>query len=66
MDVNDNWKTRPDRSSQQAEIEATGLQPTNDLESALVRMLPPANYTVIVRAINSTTGIGLVETCNLP
>jgi hypothetical protein len=65
MDVNDNWKTRPDGSSQQAEIEATGLQPTNDLESALVRMLPPANYTVIVRGTNSTTGVGLVESYNL-
>jgi len=65
MDFNDNWKTRPDGSSQQAEIEATGIQPTNDLESALVRMLPPANYTVIVRGTNSTTGVGLVESYNL-
>ena len=33
--TNDNWKTRPDGSSQQAEIEATTIPPTNDLESAL-------------------------------
>ncbi len=63
---NDDWKTRPDGSSQQAEIEATGIQPANDLESALVRTLSPGSYTAIVRGANSTTGIGLVETYNLP
>jgi hypothetical protein len=63
---NDNWKTRPDGSSQQAEIEATALQPGNDLESALVRTLPPGNYTAIVRGTNNNTGVGLVETYNLP
>jgi hypothetical protein len=63
---NDNWKTRPDGSSQQAEIEATTIQPTNDLESALVRTLPPGNYTAIVRGTNSTIGVGLVEAYNLP
>jgi Galactose oxidase, central domain/Kelch motif len=63
--TNDNWKTRPDGSSQQAEIEATTIPPTNDLESALVRTLPPDNYTAIVRGKNSTTGVGLVEIYNL-
>ena len=63
---NDNWKTRPDGSSQQAEIEATTLPPTNDLESAFVQTLPPGNYTAIVRGKNSTTGVGLVEVYNLP
>jgi hypothetical protein len=63
--TNDNWKTRPDGSSQQAEIEATALQPANDLESALVRSLPPGNYTAIVRGINNSTGVGLVEIYNL-
>jgi hypothetical protein len=63
--TNDNWKTRPDGSSQQAEIEATGIPPTNDLESALVRTLPPGNYTAIVRGTNNTTGVGLVEAYNL-
>ncbi|MEY2528510.1 MAG: hypothetical protein QOJ05_600 [Verrucomicrobiota bacterium] len=62
---NDDWKTRPDGSSQQAEIEATGIQPTNDLESALVRTLPSGGYTAIVRGMNSTTGVGLVETYKL-
>jgi hypothetical protein len=64
--TNDNWKTRPDGSSQQAEIEATTLPPSNDFESALVRSLPPGNYTAIVRGVNNSTGIGLVEVYNLP
>jgi hypothetical protein len=62
---NDNWKTRPDGSSQQAEIEATNIPPHNDLESALVRTLPPGNYTAIVRGLNDTTGVGLVEVYHL-
>lgn len=53
---NDNW-----RSTQEAELIATNLQPSNDLESAIVRILPPSAYTAIVRGKNGTTGIGLVE-----
>jgi hypothetical protein len=62
---NDNWKVRSDGTSQQAEIEATTIPPTNDLESALVRTLSPGNYTAIVRGQNNSTGIGLVEVYNL-
>jgi hypothetical protein len=51
--------------SQQAEIEATGIPPTNDLESALLQTLPSGNYTAIVRGMNGTTGVGLVEAYNL-
>lgn len=53
---NDNW-----RSTQEAEIIATGIPPTNDLESAIVQSLTPGNYTAIVRGVNNTTGVGLVE-----
>ena len=53
---NDNW-----RSDQAAEIIATGLPPPNDAESAIVRTLPPAPYTAIVRGTNETSGIALVE-----
>jgi N-acetylneuraminic acid mutarotase len=63
---NDDWKTRPDGSSQQAEIEATTVAPSNDLESALVRTFAPGSYTAIVRGKDSTTGIGLVEFYHLP
>jgi hypothetical protein len=59
---NDNW-----RSDQQAEIIATGVAPTNDLESAIVATLPANNsaYTAIVRGVNNGTGIGLVEAYDL-
>ena len=57
----DNWK-----DSQQAEIEATGLAPQDDRESAIVATLAPGNYTGIVRGKNITTGVGLVEVFNLP
>jgi hypothetical protein len=62
---NDDWKTRPDGSSQQAEIEATTIPPANDLESALVQMLPPDRYTAIVRGKNDASGVGLIEFFNL-
>src|SRR5205823_5710426 len=59
--ANDNW-----RDTQQAEIMATGLQPTNELESALVMTLQPGNYTALLRGTNSGTGNGLVELFILP
>jgi hypothetical protein len=62
---NDDWKRRPDGSSQQAEIEATTIPPSNDLESALVQTLGPGTYTAIVRGKNETMGNGLVEVYNL-
>ena len=54
--ANDNW-----RSDQEAEIIATTIPPSNDLESAIVRDLAPGNYTAIVRGVNNTTGIAVVE-----
>lgn len=57
---NDNW-----RSDQEAEIIATTIPPANDLESAIVQNLAPGNYTAIVRGVNGTTGVGLVEAYGL-
>ena len=57
---NDNWK-----DTQEAEIEATGLMPTNDLESAIVQSLDPGAYTAVLRGKDDTTGIGLVEAYDL-
>jgi galactose oxidase-like protein len=65
IDFNDNWKLRPDGSSQQAEIEGTGIPPTNDREAALLETLSPGNYTAILRGKNGEIGIGLVEAYNL-
>jgi hypothetical protein len=53
---NDNWK-----DTQQAEIQATGQAPTNDLESAIFATLPSGGYTAIVSGKNGGTGVGLVE-----
>jgi hypothetical protein len=64
IDSNDDW-----RSSQEAEIIATGLQPTSDLESAIVATLPASpdgiGYTAIMSGVNGTTGLGLVEVYDL-
>jgi hypothetical protein len=57
---NDNWRT-----TQEPEIVATGLAPSNDLESAIVRTLTPGNYTAIVRGVNNGTGVALVEVYGL-
>jgi hypothetical protein len=62
---NDNWKTRPDGTSQQAEIEATTIPPTNDLESAILTTLSPGTYTAILSGKNGGTGVGLVEVYDL-
>jgi uncharacterized protein YkwD len=57
LEANDDWGNSPNK---QAIIDST-IPPTNDLESAIVRTLPPANYTAIVRGVNDTTGIAVVE-----
>ena len=63
--TNDNWKMRPDGTSQQADIEATTIPPTNDLESAILMMLSPGAYTAILAGKNGGTGVGLVEVYDL-
>ena len=65
--VNDNWKINDQTNqSQEAEVRAAALAPTNDLESAIITSLVPGPYTAIVRGKNNTTGVALVETYNLP
>lgn len=54
--TNNNW-----RDAQEAEIQATGIPPTNNLESAIVVTLAPGAYTAIVRGNGNTSGVGLVE-----
>jgi hypothetical protein len=58
--MNDNW-----RDTQEAEIIATGIPPTNNFESAIVVTLTPGAYTAIVSGKNGTTGVGLVEVYDL-
>jgi hypothetical protein len=47
------------------DIQATGIPPTDDRESAVVQTLVPGPYTAIVRGKSNSTGIGLVEIYNL-
>ncbi len=58
--TNDNWK-----DDQQAEIEASTIPPTNDLESAIIATLAPGAYTAIVRGKDGGTGVGLIEAYDL-
>jgi hypothetical protein len=60
LETNDDWKDSPNR----AEIEATGIPPSNDLESAIVRSVSPAGYTAILRG-KTGAGIAVVEIYNL-
>ena len=58
--TNDNWK-----GTQRAEIEAIGIQPSDDRESTLIATLTAGNYTAVVRGVGGATGVGLVEVYNL-
>jgi hypothetical protein len=62
---NDDWKISSP-ADKQAIIDST-IPPTNDLESAIVATLPAngAGYTAVVRGVNNTTGIGVVEVYDL-
>ncbi len=57
---NNDWK---DTASD--EILGTGLAPTNESESAILSALVAGSYTVIVRGVNDTSGVALVEAYHL-
>lgn len=57
---NDNWQdTAGD------EILATGLAPTQSAESAMLFVQVAGTYTVVVRGVDNSSGIGLVEAYHL-
>ena len=56
--TNNNWRDDP---SQETLILATGLAPSNDLESAIDANLVPGAYTAVVRGNNNATGVALIE-----
>jgi hypothetical protein len=66
---NDNWQTTIIggiiTSNQVQDIQNSGHAPGNASESAIIANLPPGNYTAIVRGVNNTTGVGLVEVYDL-
>ncbi len=57
---NDSW-----RSTQEQEIDASTLAPTDNREPALIATLAQGNYTAIVRGAHDTTGIALLEMYDL-
>jgi hypothetical protein len=66
---NDNWMTTIlggiITRDQVHDIMGSGHAPTDPRESAIIATLPPGNYTAIVRGVNATTGVGLVEVYDL-
>lgn len=60
---NDNWQQSPHAGA----IQAAGLAPGNDSESALLLTdLPPGPYTAVMRGANDVTGVGVVEVYVFP
>jgi hypothetical protein len=60
LTTNDDW-----RDTQQTEIQNSGLAPTHNLESAIIRTLDPGNYTAVLRDKNNASGIGVVQVYDL-
>ena len=60
--TNDNWRDDP---AQEAAIQATGIAPANNLESAIDTTLNPGAYTAVVSGRSNTTGVGLIELYDL-
>ena len=62
---NDNWQHTIIggiiTSDQVSDIMHSQHAPTEPSESAIIADLPPGNYTAIVRGVNDTTGVALVE-----
>jgi hypothetical protein len=48
-----------------AEINGSGLAPSNELESAIIAPLQPGNYTAVVRGAGNTEGTGVVDAFDL-
>jgi hypothetical protein len=66
---NDNWRDTIIggiiTSDQVLDIRNSGHAPTDGRESAIIAELPAGSYTAIVRGINNTTGVALVEVYDL-
>ncbi len=58
---NDDWGS----GTQAAAISASSYQPSNARESAIIATLASGNYTAIVRGVNNSTGIALVDAYDL-
>jgi hypothetical protein len=58
---NDNWQ----QSASAAAIQSEGLAPAHPSESALQVTVNPGNYTALVRGVNNSSGVALVEVYDL-
>jgi hypothetical protein len=67
--TNDNWMTTVlggiITRDQVQDIRDSHHAPRDPTESAIIATLPPGNYTAIVRGVNNTTGVALVEVYDL-
>ena len=59
--LSDDWVDSP----QYAEIVASSVPPPDPMESAIIATCGPGSYTAIVRGMNNTSGVGLVEVYDL-
>ena len=66
---NNNWATTIIggiiTQNQASDIRNSGYAPNDGLESAIIADLPPGNYTAIMRGVNQTIGVGLIEVYEL-
>ena len=66
---NNNWATTIIggiiTANQVRDIQTSGYAPRDGRESAIIADLPPGNYTAIVRGVNNTTGVALIEVYDL-
>jgi N-acetylneuraminic acid mutarotase/D-arabinose 5-phosphate isomerase GutQ len=67
---NDNWQTTiiggSITSDQAGAIQSSGYAPGDARECAMIVNLAAGNYTAIVRGVNNTTGVALVEVYDRP
>jgi hypothetical protein len=62
LTANNNWQ---EDAAQASQLTAVQLAPSNDLEAAIVRTLPPGAYTALLSGKDGATGVGLVEVYDL-
>jgi hypothetical protein len=67
--MNNDWETTQIggviTGDQVAEIQNSGLAPSDPFESALIATLSPGSYTAIVQGVSGVTGVGIVEVYDL-
>jgi len=59
---NDDWQTNNPNASA---IQQAGLAPPDAKDSAIMATLTPGSYTAVLRGVNNTSGIALVEAYDL-